>query len=258
LGVILFGVRVAVVSDIHGNLTALEAVVADLRRRAADLVVHGGDLALMGPRPAEVVDLVRGLGWPGVVGNTDELLWRPEEHARQLERAPALASVLSLLFEVYAPDTLSRLGEERVAWLRGLPASYGVDPGLTVVHASPGDMWRAPMPSASDDELAGTFSAVGSDEVVYGHIHRPFARVGVGVGGRLTVANAGSVGMPWDGDPRAAYLLVTDGVPEVIRVPYDVDAEARALRAAGHPDAERLIAMRTTGSFVRPQGVSPG
>jgi diadenosine tetraphosphatase ApaH/serine/threonine PP2A family protein phosphatase len=170
--------------------------------------------------------------------------------------------VLPLLFEVYAPDTLSRLGEERVAWLRGLPASYRVDPGLTVVHASPGDLWRAPMPSASDDELAGAFSAVGSDEVVYGHIHRPFVRLGVGVGvgvrGGLTVANAGSVGMPWDGDPRAAYLLITDGVPEVIRVAYDVDAEARALRAAGHPDAERLIAMRMTGSFVRPPGVSPG
>jgi predicted phosphodiesterase len=256
------GVRVAVVSDIHGNLTALEAVVADLRRRAPDLVVHGGDLALMGPRPAEVVDLVRGLGWPGVVGNTDELLWRPEEHARQLERAPALASVLSLLFEVYAPDTLSRLGDERVAWLRGFPASYAVDSGLTVVHASPGDLWRAPMPSASDDELADAFSAVGSDEVVYGHIHRPFVRVGVGVGAgvasSLTVANAGSVGMPWDGDPRAAYLLITDGVPEVIRVPYDVDAESRALRAAGHPDAERLISMRVSGSFVRPTEVSPG
>jgi predicted phosphodiesterase len=256
------GVRVAVVSDIHGNLTALEAVVADLRRRAPDLVVHGGDLALMGPRPAEVVDLIRGFGWPGVVGNTDELLWRPEEHARQLERAPALASVLSLLFEVYAPDTLSRLGEERVAWLRGLPTSYTVDPGSTVVHASPGDLWRAPMPSASDDELVGAFSAVGSDEVVYGHIHRPFVRVGVGVGvgvgSVLTVANAGSVGMPWDGDPRAAYLLITDGVPEVIRVPYDVEAEARALRAAGHPDAERLISMRVSGSFVRPGGVSPG
>jgi len=93
------GTRVAVVSDIHGNLTALEAVVADLRRRGADIVVHGGDLALMGPRPAEVVDRIRELGWSGVVGNTDELLWRPGEHARQLARAPALAALLALLFD---------------------------------------------------------------------------------------------------------------------------------------------------------------
>ena len=63
--------RVALVSDVHGNLTALEAVVADIGRRGVDMTVHGGDLALMGPRPAEVVDRVRELGWPGVVGNTD-------------------------------------------------------------------------------------------------------------------------------------------------------------------------------------------
>jgi predicted phosphodiesterase len=240
--------RVAVVSDIHGNLTALEAVLADIHRRAPDLVVHGGDLALMGPRPAEVVDRIRELGWPGVVGNTDELLWRPEEHSRQLERAPTLAGVLTLLFDSYAPDTQSRLGEERLEWLRGLPAEYRVGPGLTVVHAAPGDLWRAPMPDASDVELVGAFSAFGSDHVAYGHIHRPFVR---SVGG-FTVANAGSVGMPWDGDPRAAYLLIDDGVAEVVRVSYDVEAEAHALRVARHPDAERLIEMRVRGSFVRP------
>ena len=88
--------RVALVSDVHGNLTALEAVVADLRRRAPDLVVHGGDLALMGPRPAEVIDRIRELGWPGVVGNTDELLWRPHEYERQLARAPRLARLGSV------------------------------------------------------------------------------------------------------------------------------------------------------------------
>lgn len=103
--------RVAILADIHGNLTALEAVISDLRDRAPDLVVHGGDLALMGPRPAEVVDRVRELGWPGVLGNTDELLWQPDEHERQLSRAPALAALLALLFDVYAPDTRERLGD---------------------------------------------------------------------------------------------------------------------------------------------------
>jgi 3',5'-cyclic AMP phosphodiesterase CpdA len=81
--------RLAVVSDIHGNLTALEAVIADIERRAVDRVVHGGDLALIGCQPAEVIDRVRELGWPGIVGNTDELLWRPGSGARQ--RSPGLA-----------------------------------------------------------------------------------------------------------------------------------------------------------------------
>jgi predicted phosphodiesterase len=73
--------RLAIVSDIHGNLTALEAVVADIARHGVDRVVHGGDLVLAGGLPAEVVDTVRELEWPGIVGNTDQLLWRPEEQA---------------------------------------------------------------------------------------------------------------------------------------------------------------------------------
>jgi 3',5'-cyclic AMP phosphodiesterase CpdA len=68
--------RIAIVSDVHGNLTAFDAVLADIQRRAPDLVLHGGDLALIGAQPAEVIDRVRELGWPGVVGNTDEVLWR--------------------------------------------------------------------------------------------------------------------------------------------------------------------------------------
>jgi predicted phosphodiesterase len=240
--------RVALVSDIHGNLAALDAVVADLDHRAPDLVLHGGDLALMGPRPAEVVDRVRELGWAGVVGNTDELLWRPEEHARQLERAPGLAALLDLIFDGYAPDTRERLGDARVTWLRGLPAEQRTE-ALTVVHAQPGDLWRAPMPDAGDRELSRTYAALGAARVGYGHIHRPFVRALDG----LTVANAGSVGLPWDGDPRAAYLLLDDGVAETVRVEYDVEQEVRALHALDHPDAERLSEMRRRGRFLAPR-----
>src|SRR3989442_5563578 len=114
--------RLAVVSDVHGNLTALDAVIEDLGRRGVDTVVHGGDLALAGAQGAEVVDRIRELGWPGVVGNVDELLWRPEVHEAQLRSAPGLAELLDLLFGSYAPATREILGEERVAWLRGLPA----------------------------------------------------------------------------------------------------------------------------------------
>jgi putative phosphoesterase len=240
--------RIAVVSDVHGNLPALEAVLDDLRRRAPDLVIQGGDLGLMGARPAEVVDRIRELGWPGVVGNTDELLWRADEHARQLERAPALAPLLRLLFDHYAPHTGEQLGDERLAWLRGLPATYTSD-ALTVVHAAPGDLWRAPMPDASDAELTSTYAPLEAGLVTYGHIHRGFIRDL----NELTVVNAGSVGMPWDGDPRASYLLVDDGAPQLVRVAYDIEDEARALRDTGHPDRDRLIEMHRTGRFVRPE-----
>ena len=192
--------RVAVVSDAHGSLTPLEAVIADLERTAPDAVINGGDLALMGPQPAEVVDRVRELGWPGVVGNTDELLWRPEERERQVERAPKIAAVIKVLFDEYAPVTRELLGEERTEWLRSLPAEQRAD-DLLVTHAAPGDLWRAPMPDAADEELERTYGGRGAGSVAYGHIHRPYVqRVSDG----LTVANAGSVAMPWDGDPRAS------------------------------------------------------
>src|ERR1039457_5869072 len=78
--------RIAVVSDIHGNRTAFEAVLEDLRQTSPDLILHGGDLADGGSSPVEIVDQIRDLGWPGVVGNTDEMLSTPgtfEEFASQ-------------------------------------------------------------------------------------------------------------------------------------------------------------------------------
>ena len=240
--------RIAVVSDVHGSLTPLEAVIADIEGAAPDAVVHGGDLALMGPLPAEVVDRIRELGWPGVVGNTDEVLWRPEERERQLERAPKIAPVIQVLFDEYAPVTLELLGDERVDWLHSLPAEHRVEE-LVVTHAAPGDLWRAPVPEAEDQELEETYAGLGPGAVAYGHVHRPYSRR---VSGELVVANAGSVAMPWDGDPRASYLLVEDGEPRVVRVEYDVEREAALIEGSAHPDTARLAEMRRRGRFLPP------
>ncbi len=244
--------RIAIVSDVHGNLTALEAVQADLRRRAPDLVLHGGDLALMGAQPAEVVDRVRELGWPGVVGNTDEVLWRPQEQARQEQLAPKLRAQLRLIFTQYRPATGALLGEERVAWLNGLPREWRVE-DIVLMHAAPGDLWKAPLPDATGDELAATYERLAARIAVYGHIHRPYTRTL----SQLTVANSGSVGMPWDGDPRASYLLIDDGVAGLVRVEYDLEREANLLLASGYPDASRLVEMRRLGTFVTPPASSP-
>jgi diadenosine tetraphosphatase ApaH/serine/threonine PP2A family protein phosphatase len=151
-----------------------------------------------------------------------------------------------MLFENYAPATLDRIGEARLELLRALPESRSVA-NVGVVHASSGDLWRAPMPDASEEELASTYSRVGSQIVIYGHIHRPF----VHQVGALTVANAGSVGLPWDGDSRASYLLIEDHRAEVIRVKYAVETEVAALRAGGYPDADRIAEMLRLGRFVR-------
>src|SRR5271168_1160098 len=83
--------RVAIVADLHGNRTAFEAVLADLKQTSPDLILHGGDLADSGSSPVEIVDRIRDLGWQGVMGNTDEMLVRPEslEEFASQSRAPA-------------------------------------------------------------------------------------------------------------------------------------------------------------------------
>jgi putative phosphoesterase len=200
--------RIAIISDIHGNLTALDAVIADLKRVGPDFVVHGGDLVGGGSSPAEVIDRIRDLGWPGVYGNADEMLWTPSRITETLQ-APHLQRVRDLLLTYTIPATLEAIGNERLAWLRSLPLRWTRD-DLTVVHAAPDSAWRSPFATASDDDLERTYGWLGSPSVVYGHIHQPYVR-------RLsscTVANSGSVSLSFDGDPRAAYALVDDDRPD--------------------------------------------
>src|SRR6266516_4250336 len=105
--------RIAVVADIHANLTALDAVIADIRRIGADLVIHGGDLVGGGPRPAEVIDRIREMKWPGVYGNTDEMLWSPKLVTETLA-APPLHRIRDLLLAHTIPATIAAVGDERL------------------------------------------------------------------------------------------------------------------------------------------------
>src|SRR5260370_11025847 len=105
--------RIAIVSDIHGNRTAFEAVLADLLQTAPDLILHGGDLADSGTSPTEIVDCIRDLGWQGVVGNTDEMLFKPESLAEFANQSPQLRPLFAVIEEM-ALATREALGEERL------------------------------------------------------------------------------------------------------------------------------------------------
>ena len=166
--------------------------------------------------------------------------------ARQVERAPKLSALIEIQFDAYAPATAELLGDERIAWLRELPAEHRLA-DLLVMHAAPGNLWRAPMPDASDEQLRDTYGGCDAPVVAYGHIHRPYVRKLDG----LVVANSGSAGWPLDGVPRASYLLIEDGEPRVVRVEYDVERAAAALERSGYPDAARLAEMRRRARFVR-------
>jgi putative phosphoesterase len=239
--------RTAIVSDIHGNLIALEAVIADLDREAPDLIVHGGDLSMIGPRPAEVIDLVREKGWPGVLGNTDELPFDASPRAEQERKAPNLRDWLAVLYDTLGPWARSRLRDEQMSWLATLPREWRRDE-LVLLHAAPADLWRAPMQEASDDELREIYGDLNASLVIYGHIHRPFVRRLAG----LTVANSGSVGLPYDGDWRPSYLLIDEDVPVVKRVEYDRERAQRDARETGFLLAGWLSDVQRLGRFHRP------
>ena len=239
--------RVAIVSDVHGNRRAFEAVLADLRQVAPDVVVHGGDLAYGGAHPAEIIDQVRSLGWPGVRGNTDEMLWARKSLEEFGAAAPKLAPLL-LRIEEMIPATLASIGEERLRWLEGLPDKYSGE-GFCLVHASPGDLWRAPMSNASDEELQSTYAPLRARIAVYGHIHCSYIRRLQG----MTIANTGSVSQSYDGDRRASYLVIEGESVAIRRVAYDVESEAADVLHSGLPHAEWLSRILLAGKYVPPE-----
>ncbi|MBI3207531.1 MAG: metallophosphoesterase family protein [Candidatus Solibacter usitatus] len=238
--------RIAVVSDIHGNRTAFEAVLADLRTASPDLILHGGDLADSGSSPAEIVDSIRDLGWRGVRGNTDEMLVRPESLTEFARQSPQLQALFTVIEEM-AAFARDALGEDRLAWLRGLPHAQMVGP-MALVHASHESLWRAPMPEAGDAELLRVYQQLEHPVAIYGHIHRPYIRQLH----ELTVANTGSVGLSYDGDPRASYLLLDEGKPAIRRVEYDVEREKNNLLTCRLPHADWIAQMLQSGRFQMP------
>ena len=160
--------RIAIVSDIHGNRTALEAVVADLGQTSPDLILHGGDLPQGGASPAEIVDRIRELGWQGVAGNTDEMLFRPESLTEFASQLPQLQSLWAAIEEM-AVATREALGEERLTWLSALPRVQ-IHGSMALVHASLESLWRAPAPEASDDRVGiGLFAARTADGRLWAH-----------------------------------------------------------------------------------------
>jgi len=238
--------RIAIVSDIHGNRTAFEAVLADLRQTSPDLILHGGDLADGGAGPVEIVDQIRDLGWQGVAGNTDEMLFKPASLREFAKQSPQLEALFAAIEEM-AVWTRAALGEERLAWLRGLPRMQTHGP-MVLVHASPESLWRAPAHTASDAELEAVYAPLGRPIAVYGHIHRAYIRRV----SAMSVANTGSAGLSYDGDRRAAYLLLDESKPEVRRVEYDVDREIKALAGCGLPHADWVVKILDSASPQMP------
>jgi diadenosine tetraphosphatase ApaH/serine/threonine PP2A family protein phosphatase len=222
--------------DVHGNLPALEAVLADAEAVGVDRWLLGGDYALFGAWPAETVARLRGLDAGWIRGNGERWTASPEDAPEAVHGAIERNREL--------------LGEALVAELAALPESSR-DGDTLYCHGSPVSDVRSFRPQPADDEpelLAGLTGGV--RRLVFGHTHLAFRRE---TAGGVELVNPGSVGMPFDGDPRAAYAVVeSDGSVMHRRVTYDHRASAAAVRErlgdAGEVPARRIERASADGS----------
>jgi putative phosphoesterase len=245
--------RVAILSDIHGNLTAFDAVVADVHTAAPDLVFHGGDLADGGSCQIEIIDRIRDLGWQGVKGNGDQMLSEPESLDEFASQSSAPPGIWICVREM-AAATRALLGSERLSWLGELPIAVTTQE-FAIVHATPESCWKAPPTNApptnaSDEELHEIYGGLNRAIAVFGHVH--IASIRSLSATPTLLINTGSVGLPFDGDPRASYLLLDEGKPTIRRVNYSVDREVALLSSSGMPHADWTIRMLRSSSPVIP------
>lgn len=227
--------RVAIFSDVHGNLAALRAVLAAIdRHRPVQLRVAAGDLvAPAGARPAETFDLLLQAECALLLGNHDVLLWNPE--------AEELTGPFAALVREQEPWAVSRLGTHRIELLQQLPHQLRISPApghdLLILHAS----WHNPLRGHAatldtpPDELRQLYGGAAAKIIAFGHYHDAFVREwDEGI-----LVNVASVSLPKDSQPLAAYSILTwegEGwTVEQFRIPYDVADEQAALRASGIP-----------------------
>ena len=221
---------IALMSDIHGNLPALEAVAADLARSQPDAVYVAGDMVNGAPWSADVLDRIADAGWQMLVGNHDDAVM--QLGTPRMERRYGVRDRYGALWW-----TRTHLASRHMALLESLPGDLLVAipglPAIRIVHGVPGNFLLGFMPDAPEAWYLRHLASVAEPVVAAGHTHQPVVR---GVG-RWRVVNPGSVGAPYDRDPRPAYAILRGGASgwrvEIRRVSYDLEAVDRGFRESG-------------------------
>lgn len=239
------GERVAVITDIHANLDALEASLGWIDREGINRIYCGGDLVGYGPKPNEVCGLIEERQIPTIYGNYDWAIARDEEDCGCAYVTPHDREIGQLSVDW----TLENTNQRSKGFMRELPFDLRFELAgkrIRLVHGSP----RKVNEYLFEDKPARTFERIASgaecDVLVFGHTHKPWVHE---YGGVLFV-NCGSVGKPKDGDPRAAFAVLGDGSEgleiEIVRTGYPAEEVADEVRAAGLPDelAEKLVEAR--------------
>ena len=193
--------RIAILADIHGNLPALEAVAKDLKQQSPDAVYLAGDQVNRCPWNNEVLDLIAAEGWHAIAGNHDLIIGiinTPKNYPPFTD--PVHSSTLW-----WTQSTLRKTHLETIRrWPEELTIDYDGLPSIRLVHGVPGNAFVGILPEDPDTKVRQLIGNVTESVLVCGHIHRPLARKL----NRWTIYNGGSVGTPYNSDPRAHYLLL--------------------------------------------------
>ncbi len=209
--------RIAIIADIHGNLPAWQAVEADLARCAPDRVIVNGDVINRGPQSAECLAAVRATGWPVIFGNHEEYVLKYEDGDLPQEFYTALWLPSRLVWQSLTADDFD--------YLRTLPHHLVIDepglPAIHITHGSPRGLSDGLGPWLTDSELREIAALFPQPIIVGAHTHRPYDHH---LGDRWFL-NSGAVGVPYNGNPAAQYLLLTAAhgawQAEFRAVPYD-------------------------------------
>ena len=237
-------IRLALISDIHANLPALRAVLADIdQRHDVSAIYHLGDLTGYAPWPNEVIALLRERAIPGISGNYDSTVATDYKHCGCRAETPQEEELSHQSFEW----TRSHVTPETKKYLAGLPFRLDIrpfgghvsGPTVTLVHGTQtlNTVYvTEDRPDSFLEKMAASIGAKAEDIVCFGHTHKPWQRVLDGV----QFINTGSVGRPKDGDWRACYVLLSLDASgarvEFVRVAYDVEEAARAILESDLPD----------------------
>ncbi len=231
--------KLAFISDIHGNAAALEAVLTDIKQRNAERIFVLGDLCFRGPEPKRALELIRSLDTDVIKGNADEWVIRGVDKGEVPDQA------LDMMNKERA-WIRGQLDVESIDYLRKLPNELKLDiEGVKIhaFHATPDSLFDVVLPDESDETIISKMMVKEADVYVYAHIHKPYVRY---LNGKCIV-NIGSVGLPFDGMKKAAYLIldVSEGSfqASIIRVGYDVDQVIQQWNESDYPNTEQLTSI---------------
>ncbi len=234
--------KVAILSDIHGNMQALESVMADIKENNCKKVLCLGDLAMAGPEPAEVIDFVKSQdNWTVIQGNTDKMIadFTPEILKNTEKAFPVMAHALA--------DDVLFLSDDRKEYLKNLPEQKVLEiEGVKVlmVHGSPRKNNEDILPDMPISEIEKIIKGVDADLIFCGHTHVP---AGYQTNTKQTVVNVGSVGRPMTKDPKSCYCIANfengSFAIEHRFVDYNREKAARIMSARNFDGAQKLAEM---------------